>query len=314
MTENDRVYRRLGVSHDVTLGESFYNDRLAPHGAAARRQGHRRGEPGRARRLLQEARRHGRDAARDRAQVGRRLQLRHHRRRRHALSRRALESGAHHHPHRRAAAALLPPVVRHLAPARRHLQPRARLVRPDAAARGHHLDARRQASSTSRRCSTRRRQRALDVATEASPELPRERAARDRARRRHRRRQVQRPVEGSADAGDLHLGQGAVADGEFGPYLQYAYARIQSILRKAKARRRRAGRAGGARAVGARRCSPSSTITARRSKRWRRRRGRICCATTSTISAGAFSTFYGGAPGAQGRARACARRACSCAR
>ena len=30
MTENDRVYRRLGVSHDVTLGESFYDDRLAP--------------------------------------------------------------------------------------------------------------------------------------------------------------------------------------------------------------------------------------------------------------------------------------------
>jgi arginyl-tRNA synthetase len=29
MTENDRVYRRLGVSHDVTLGESFYDDRLA---------------------------------------------------------------------------------------------------------------------------------------------------------------------------------------------------------------------------------------------------------------------------------------------
>ncbi len=30
MSENDRVYRRLGVSHDVTLGESFYDDRLAP--------------------------------------------------------------------------------------------------------------------------------------------------------------------------------------------------------------------------------------------------------------------------------------------
>src|SRR5436305_4131220 len=30
MAENDRVYRRLGVSHDVTLGESFYDDRLAP--------------------------------------------------------------------------------------------------------------------------------------------------------------------------------------------------------------------------------------------------------------------------------------------
>ncbi|HEY1584272.1 MAG TPA: arginine--tRNA ligase, partial [Polyangia bacterium] len=29
MAENDRVYRRLGVSHDVTLGESFYDDRLA---------------------------------------------------------------------------------------------------------------------------------------------------------------------------------------------------------------------------------------------------------------------------------------------
>jgi arginyl-tRNA synthetase len=29
MSENDRVYRRLGVSHDVTLGESFYDDRLA---------------------------------------------------------------------------------------------------------------------------------------------------------------------------------------------------------------------------------------------------------------------------------------------
>jgi arginyl-tRNA synthetase len=29
MTENDRVYRRLGVSHDVTLGESFYDDQLA---------------------------------------------------------------------------------------------------------------------------------------------------------------------------------------------------------------------------------------------------------------------------------------------
>jgi arginyl-tRNA synthetase len=29
MTENDRVYRRLGVSHDVTLGESFYDNLLA---------------------------------------------------------------------------------------------------------------------------------------------------------------------------------------------------------------------------------------------------------------------------------------------
>ncbi len=39
LTENDRLYRRLGVEFDVTLGESFYDDQLAPTVERLKREG-----------------------------------------------------------------------------------------------------------------------------------------------------------------------------------------------------------------------------------------------------------------------------------
>ena len=101
--------------------------------------------------------------------------------------------------------------------------------------------------------------------------------------------------------------------GNTAPYLQYAYARIQSILRKAKAEGAEPGALAALRAVGARAGRPSCTTTARRSKRSLRRRGRTCCATTSTIWR-ARSRPSTASTRCSRPSPPCARRACSCAR
>ena len=77
--ELDRIYARLGITFDHTLGESFYNDRLASVTERLVTQGHRAGERRRHRRLLRRAQ--ARRPPLHHPQARRCLQLHHHRRR-----------------------------------------------------------------------------------------------------------------------------------------------------------------------------------------------------------------------------------------